>query len=323
MSTAPLNSLSKLPNRSIDHLWADYAELLCLVNTDREISKDQIVARLEEGEDVGEIVDDADDTTQLSVAEVNDRVSVQVDDWFRYLQFRAGAYGDFYPFYLTHDGNTLIANDSLSVRQKLYIFLLLASNLTYLSPRDRDTLTNCFEAISKEMLKKMLPSDARVHLFHPRHKEFSGNFWTRLNALASEIKETVTAQPDEFSEYDTGDKGLDLVAWVPVVDELPSLLIVFGQCACTLAWVEKQHSSSFAAWNGKLTFTAPPSNMAFIPFCFRRPSGDWYSQSDIHHSVLIDRLRIVNILQERYTIIQSRPSYDIVEHVIEYEESSY
>ena len=177
--------------------------------------------------------------------------------------------------------------------------------------------------MSKEALKGMLPASARVHLFHPRHHEYSGNFWARLNVLAEDIRETVIAKEHEFSKYSTGEKGLDVVAWVPLGDELPSLLILFGQCACTLKWVSKQHDSSFDSWNGKLTFTAPLNNIAFIPFCFRRPNGDWYNKSDIGRSILIDRLRLVNLLRERYSIIQSLPLYSVVDRVIEFEESDY
>ena len=62
--------------------------------------------------------------------------------------------------------------------------------------------------------------------------------------------------------------------------ELPTLvfakqqdiLTILGQCACTEDWVSKQHSSSYAAWNGKLSFTSLPCNMIFIPFCFRDSS---------------------------------------------------
>jgi hypothetical protein len=138
------------------------------------------------------------------------------------------------------------------------------------------------------------------------------------------LNEEVIAKEINFPPQNTGDGGLDLVAWVPPEDGLSSNLIVTGQCACTSEWVTKQHSSGANVWRDRIAFKATPTNVAFIPFLFRSTDGTWHNDDYIHDSVLIDRLRLMRLLRDRKneinTVFRSCPAHRIVEQVLEYEE---
>lgn len=316
--------LETLPRDRAYHVWADYAELLCLVNLDREVSKADFRDRAQDRKDLGETSLESDDS-DLSVPEQNDRVSQRVDDIFQYLDYREEHFGDFYPFSLSNDGNVLAVREPLSEKQRFYTFLLLASNLWCIKS-SMDTITHSFERISAEAMRQMLPTNAEVHLFGPRHSEsrYAGsNIYGKIRRLAKDINEKVRVQEDDLSPQSTGDKGLDIVAWVPIGDKSPTLPLWFAQCACTLKWTEKQYSSSLSNWKSYVSFTASPANFSFIPFCFRRANGSWYVESDISDVILIDRQRLIYLLQRCEDFIKAYPGAEVVDQAVEYRESAF
>lgn len=319
----PLTQLDRLPSSREDHAWADYIELLCLVNIDREFSKADLGDRIQERKDLGEVQNDLEDTGDLLPAEISDRERRKIDDWFQHLRFRESAFAEFYPFSLTRNRTMLQVRESLSAKQRFYVFLLLCANLRYVSRVE--TVTNCFEVVSEEALKRLLPEGSEVHLFGPRHSgsRYTGTLWTKINRLADDLKEIVVAREDDFSSHDVGDGGLDLVGWVPMGDEVPSRLLVFGQCACTPEWDSKQYTSSVANWSSHINFTAPPANVAFIPFCFRRANGSWHKQRLISDTTLIDRQRLLYLLRSADPIMESYPCHELVQRALEQRESVF
>jgi hypothetical protein len=228
---------------------------------------------------------------------------------------------DFYPFSFSDDKNVLIRKDPLTLKHKFYIYLLLASNLHNVEKPIESPLTSDFEFLSKEAMKKLLPVDAKVHIFRNNalHQgKYTGNLWNKINTLAKDLRERVLASESEFSAQNTGDKGLDVVGWFPFpdADAAPGLPIYFGQCGCTASWVEKQDSCSHGAWSQIMTFCSPPGKIAFIPFCFRNSDGGWHKLVDIHWAILIDRLRLIHLLQDRLQHFEPLRSCDIVEEII-------
>lgn len=295
----PLTSLDKLPDSTEAHVWADYIELLCLVNPDQTLSIADLKDRIRERRDVGEGTAEPDDIHDLGESEKEDRRTRRAADWYRHLRFRMGLFGDWYPFNVSPAADELSVVNPFGPRQRLYVFLLLASNLRYIR-RHTNNLTTCFEILSATVLRKMLPDGAEVYHFGPRHQEgrYSGTLWNKIRQLADDLAEVFVAREEEFPPQNTGDGGLDLVAWVPMGDQLSTRLLVFGQCACTSEWVIKQHSSGPAVWINRIRFQAPPSNFVFIPISFRSTDGRWHKSDDIHQTVLLDRYRLLSTLGE-------------------------
>lgn len=325
-TTFPEIKLDKLPDQPKHDAfaWVDYLELLCLFNPDREITRADAIDRIRERKDLGEGVDEGQDDEEKSKAELNDDDARRIDDLFRHLQYRAGAFKSFYPFSLSEDGDVLRTESALTEKHKLYIFLLLASNTRYFISH-MNVLTGSFEMISCEVLKKMMPAHAEVHVFGSNGfggSRYTGNLWKKVNKLADDIREVVAAKEAEFPPSDRGDNGLDIVGWVPFGDEAPNLLLVFGQCACSMKeWVQKQNSSSASAWRPTLPLKAPPSNMAFIPFCYRAADGSWHRERKIHGTILVDRLRFVDVLSGNYVLIKRLPLYAVLKGILKQRES--
>ncbi|HKR60024.1 MAG TPA: hypothetical protein VJS64_09815 [Pyrinomonadaceae bacterium] len=300
---------------------------------DKQISKDDFLGHYRKRQDVGEApsphetdaefaveLGEPDEVEELPPAEKRDRMELKVDDWFRHLSYRSGAFNDFYPFLISDDQDVLRVKASLTLRHQLYVFFLLSSNLTYFG-QHQAKLTKNFELLSAEAIKTFLPGSAEVHVFGAGHQgRYTGNLWKKISRLAVDLKEIPLVKAADFSAQDSGDKGLDIVAWVPVDDPMPNLPLLFGQCACTFdEWVQKQSSSAADAWRTTMTLSNPPSNVAFIPFCLRRPDGSWHKRQDIHQTILIDRLRFISLLRGKYSTLKEQFSDEAILKMLDQE----
>jgi hypothetical protein len=53
--------------------------------------------------------------------------------------------------------------------------------------------------------------------------------------------------------------------------------------------------------------------MLFVPYCLRESSGRWYQQHEISQTVMIDRIRLVKLLEKGGAVRLSKESSKIVE----------
>jgi len=330
-STKLLVNLEKKPKLSELHACCDYIELLCVVHCDGEISRADVLDRFRDSLDVdmSPIFDSEDseldviDVEDGSPTERNDKFERLLADWFEHLKSRQRVFGEFYPFIVTEDGDVLQRTPEVSIKHKFYLFLLLASGIRYVMSL-KPALTTCFETVSQRALAKCLPVIAEVHVFGTsaaKGGRYSGNKWQKIQRLARDIRVSVKITEDKIPPNDSGDGGLDIVAWVPLADEADGMICVFGQCACTEDWVVKQHSSSYETWNAMLSLPTRPYNIVFIPFFFRDSIGGWWRPQDIHRTVLMDRLRLVLLLESDYSFIEDHSIYRQIEVVLTYRES--
>ena len=335
-----LRKLEKSPGyeQFLTNSWADYIELVCLANIDNEISEDDIIDRLSgrvrdlredtdtDLSELDELEDESDGIEPTERAKISDKWDMRVKDYFKVLLIRQSLYGDYYPFEVID--NYIRRKDSLEEKHFLYVYLLLCSNLYLFDKSTGNQFANYFELISLNAFKRLLPNNAEAHLFgknpYNRNNRFSkGSFWKKLNLLINNINEKINPhiKQRDFSEYHTGDEGLDLVAWIPTGDDLPSLPIHFAQCACTYDFVDKQHSSSSKAWSHKISFKNPPSNSTFIPHCFRGAERTWIKSTAIMDTFLIDRKRILNFYTDSEDYKFSHlPIYDTVRRIVNLKE---
>ena len=294
MNASPI-SLDQLPDTSELHSWTDYIELLALFNMDREVSKQDVIDRLQERRDLGETIPHIASTPN-DARVIADDLDALTEDLFRYLEHRTIAFGNSYPFRIDNDRKNLIVRPTSKTR-RLYAFLLVAASLRYFKQLIPSVTTD-FETLSKVALQEILPTYADTHFFHGAGRSsnrYHGKLFTKVVRLSTDLGEHVIVEEKEFRDADVGDGGLDLVGWVSLKDPAAGRPLYFCQCACTPQWVTKQHSASAEQWRQTLTFKSPPLTISFIPFCYRTPQGDWYASHKVV-SILIDRLRFINIV---------------------------
>lgn len=337
-----LIDLEKPPIVTNEYLSADYIELLCLTNIDGVISKEQVASRIFKLKDIDSDLDELQkeaeseelDLLHLDTNEeilpnpkypLNEKQQRQTVDWFDQLEFRENNFSNFYPFYLSEDKGLLHQCNEISSQKKLYIFLLLASNLRCFSKQDQTRLANYFEIVCVAALKQYLSSASQVHLFghNPLNDgRYSGSLWERIVRFATDIGDEPRRTERYYPSGKRGERGLDVVGWLPFSDNSEGLLVVTGQSACSPDdWEDKQLTSHSARWKTHINFTVEPTNTVFIPHSYRQSNGEWYDVTRINDSILLDRLRLVNLLSESIEQLDEEFPHDLVEQLISLEES--
>ena len=304
--------------------WADYFELACLYNSDKSISKGDIYCIMEPllrdsiiDKEEFESSDDCSDKDIFPPNETkNDQYRFFCDELFKMLEYRAWVYKAFYPFKIK-EGNLLELKPSLQIKCKLYIYLLSCSNLSFFKDA-QSKLTTDFEILSKESLKRFVSSKAEIHHFgaNVRPSSYTGNLYSKIVKLAEDLNCDLIAQKEDFSSKDSGDGGLDIVAWYPFKDLKWSRFIILAQCKCSEEWVDLRFSSSLEAWQGKIRFTNPINNMTFIPMCYRRCNGAWHKNHNVSGTILIDRQRLIDCLGDNVDFFKKYNSLKYVDEIV-------
>ena len=269
LSNTNLLSVQRHPPAESRYSWADFVELLCLVNPDKMVSLSDIHARIVKQRELGEEspIEDTEESTPSNgpIVAVGDEPTVssmqesgrasEHDDavrsirgWFDYIQARQEQFGELYPYTFDSTTNTIHLK-RMSTRRKLYIFLLVSSNLeNFTDDSAKKAFRNHFELVCKVALKEYLPKPANVHLFgtNPLNRgKYRGRTWERVSKLADDINETLKAREEDFSRFSSGDRGLDLVAWIPHKDSAGGKAIFFAQCGTGDNWEVKQNDTRY------------------------------------------------------------------------------
>lgn len=300
--------VSGIPRDNDTHTWADYLELVALVNPDSVCTSEFALDRLMDSpeEEQGEVETDAghegEGEGQLLVSSERQdirqraRFSQRIDDALRLCRWRSSAYGDRYPFVVDAGLSEVALKRELSDANYSYLFLLMCGNLPFV-PKNRNSLTDAFERYCHQVFEGVLPVGSEVHVFGKAAASaaFSGTKKEKLKKLAAAIRGDYLAKDDDFRTNDQGDGGIDLVGWHALRDAAPNIPVAFAQCACSREeWVRKQ-AEVMPAFLEHLVKSSPAwTPFVFIPVCFRSSSGYWAAGGDVKSVVLMDRLRILS-----------------------------
>jgi hypothetical protein len=325
-----LQKLRTLPECRNDEYYrfADYIELKCLASLDGSYShKEFIDDARQRTDDLGEgDFEGNQNEKNLEKAEKNDKWESRADDSFRIIESRIIQFGDLYPFYLTDNKKALKLKETLN-DEKMYIFLLLCSDLKY-TIKFKKELTSSFESISLGSMKKLFPN-GDIHLFGSSNTEdgevewASAKLWDKLVWLGGFLNEKLNITEEELLPYDKGDRGIDIVGKIPVGDGLTNMPILFAQCACSPKdWVTKQHTISYSAWKQLITLSTDPNYLMFIPQSYRDSKGDWHDKTKIHSTVLFDRQRILSNFRDNDSF-KKYTAFPVVENILTLKESTF
>jgi hypothetical protein len=317
-------NLSSAPGATPRHHWADWAEILLFAAPYGELTLSEFAERIErrrdffpaeledaadsaaapEDEPLGELFEEPrEDRDGAWEAMFRDATVKRAREAFELMLARSRAYGDDYPFAVDSTSSLMELKGPLTSRHKAYLFFLACSSLKYLRAPLSDKLPALFEVVAGAALEAVHRGAYEVKLFGKnayQPTDFSGHISKKIEKLASWLQEVPIPQKARFNKFDHGDGGLDIVARLKIGDDIDGSAVIFGQCACTPSWIVKQHSSSGHVWAGRMSFTAPPLNSAFIPHDFRSAERGWYAPQDIHATVLFDRFRLLKVLPVQY-----------------------
>ena len=303
--------LSELPKRKDDpNKWADFWELRCLASIEKAFSADDLLNLIYDN-----TISEKEETSSgvyegSRKGEKEDARRAEIDMWLELLRNRATLFGGSLPFHLTASGITLRKN--LKAAHRTYLGLLLASNLDYLRDSNFD-LTNWFEEFSVEMTKGLLPENRMAKCFRfgkgrvGEMGRYQGNVRKKLEQLGDDLHLSFRTDFERNCLKDStflpskssGDKGLDIVAWIDFGDRESQKPMFFGQCACGKDWKDKQFEAHQVVWQDIYQFSNRPVTLLFIPHSFRDSNGEFRLRAITHELVLLDRYRLLFLAAKR------------------------
>jgi len=310
-SNFTLRFSGKKPFDTKVYLYADYFELMALFNNKNLITKGEVLDRLK---DEGIIIQVENQGDQ---AEANDENESFVRNVFLLISQRNFSFKNDYPFNYLNESIAL--KDDLEIRQKIYLHLLLSSNL-YLFPEFQSYLTTEFELLSEEALKNYLPDFAIIKSFG-ENTDFKGYTKDKIKQLAKLMD---IDSEDQFLETiaakGTKDLGLDIVGWLPFEDKVGNYLSIFVQCACGKDWNKKL--SETKRYNRLLkAYLSDFKHSLFIPYSLINYNNSTFFE---HHEfgepiLLFERKRILSLIKDE-NIYNRLNSNELIDRCIIYEE---
>lgn len=303
-------SLDVLPRHSYLFLWADYVELLCLCSKNGIVAKGNLQAQQQEAEDLqtdagedahGSSEEDssiADDDADRNDSEIlDDRVTRRWGDIKKRLQARSLSFPG-WPFEL--DGEVLrMKFDAQSPEQRLYVSLLIASSLRLCNDARSPEVTSAFEEISYHWLRQSVTRLWQVRPFGAHQtlpNAYIGTLRTKLEALAEDINGRLVRPATDYDPRNSGDGGIDLVAWQDMGDRRGNIPVIFGQCACSPTdWESKQLDVTPAAIEAHIVPQHPGLAYCFVPQDLSMNDKNWERSAHVKRTVIVDRRRILNL----------------------------
>lgn len=287
------------PRVAHTHVWADYIELLALTSADRLFSAGILEDALGEVEDLAvdqeglEEDDDHHDAIQRKWADIK-----------RCFRSRQTRFGNSWPFTIEDDVlRCSIADENVTPRQKLYVVLLISSCLRYVSKVNHASITSGLELVGYHIFKKLMPEPWIVRPFGAHQNiadGYTGTLYNKFQRLAEDLKANLILEADDLRTGDSGDGGIDLVAWYPMGDSLGNIPVAFAQCGASLTALEhKQFEASPVNLNSKILPQHPGMNYYFAPHDIRRSNGRWDKKPAA--VIMLDRFRIMK-LADRYDL---------------------
>ncbi len=317
-----IKNINNVPtsNRYIHHS-CDYIELLSLINNNDIIALSNILDRFYDDEKILVPENNSDDDLGSNSSEIYDKWENKIEEWYSTLEIRQTVYNEFYPFIVNN--NTIILKEDLDYKNKLYIFLLLNSNLKYIE--NINLLTSDFEELSLEAFREYLPTTAKCYRFGKSmldYDRYKGHITNKIDELAKDLKYNIKYEAHYFSNNDSGDGGLDLISWIPFTNDenQNNIQIYLGQCATGKEWHKKQDDTDKFVDN-YINFRSNPSSVMFIPYDSRNSERKFDEEARMKHHLFFDRIRLLTLLENNKEIITKLKSFDeIINEIIRYEE---
>lgn len=299
--------------KHIEHLYADYVELVALFSNNSFVTASDILDRIK---DSGELRRQ-ENQEEITVGEENDINEGWITCIFQIIEERSNLFLSDYPFEFST--NKIIIKSNLADKQELYLFLLISSNLDLFN-KLKSELTSDFETVSYYALKNYLPSHAIVKQFGKK-SDYTGNAIKKIKDLALDLKVDVREHEiTNISERNNQERGLDVIGWIPFSDNCPNLITILGQCTCGKDWASKHHDTKRYKHYLKF-YRLSPYHAIFIPYALIGHGGSkFYRSDDIEENTLVfERKRIIDFFNNK-TEFDALESKQIVDKCISYTE---
>lgn len=300
-----LDALDTPPSGADVFIWTDYVELRAIAHADHCFSRGE-----------------------LAGVEHRSRISGRSFDsetrWREIINFagvRAKEFGACYPFSLSDDNDTLSLDFNDDAGQRMYLGLLIAACMRNIGNTRRGEVARAFEQACLTVFSKLMPIGSEIRATWAnggKEAPYTGKLPDKMRQIALDLRCTANFKDRDFKTTDTGDGGIDLIAWHGMADNREGMPIAFAQCGCSREdWRFKQceaspykHGRSFPVMHKWATYY-------FMPLDLREADGDWAYKDDIGEAIIVDRLRLLRLATE-YEILDEMPAMPFIEEAKAY-----
>ncbi len=298
-----LEKLDTTPGGTDAFFWSDFAELRAITHADKCFSRGDLdqLARLNK--------------TKESSFKTEER-------WRSIINFcgiRTHDFKNLYPFRVSDDEDTLELNFDGSPGQRLYLGMLIAASMRHLPNTRKGNIAREFEETCFSVFSKLVPEGSEVRATWASggpEAPYMGHLYEKMIAIAHDVRGNPDIHSEDFKENNTGDGGIDLIAWHPMADERQGIPISFAQCGCSREdWTFKQaeaspffHANHFRVMHEWATYY-------FMPIDLREFDGRWAYKSKIGRAIIVDRLRLLR-LTEQYSLYDKLPAFKFVDEAM-------
>lgn len=292
-------------HKSRPHLLADLAELLLVVQYDNleqlSQAKLELIAKEMPLSADDDELDDDDNNPEPHAIDKHDAVDRFIEDCWQQLEYRQAVFGEFYPFKI--EGTQLKWREGpRTERQCVYAFLLICSRLRSFKIKGYPQgAARAFTRICREALEAVSGRTASVRVFDwnsdDRRNHFGSDLRKAMKKLAGDLGAHFINEVEINKLSSSGDYGLDLVSTHHFSDGACGSYNIFGQCgAQEREWPSKTLEAHPIKFQGLFTLLNQPDNLMFIPISFRDANGSWVAGHRTSGCLLIDRLRILQLI---------------------------
>jgi hypothetical protein len=301
-----LNNLDTPPKGTDSFIWTDYVELRAILHPDKCFSRGDLSSIEKRDRDMG------------GGFNIEER-------WREIVNFsgnRRAEFKHFFPFNVSSDYDTINFDFDESLSHVAYVGLLIASCMRNISKKRQAEIARAFEETSFEIFSSLMPAGSEVRATWAnggRAATYTGSLFQKMQAIARDLRCLAAFKEGDFNKRDTGDGGIDLIAWHPMEDKREGMPIAFAQCGCSKDdWEFKQLEASPAKHGRHFPVLHPWATYYFLPIDLRSTEGDWAHKSDIGQAIFVDRLRLLR-LAEKNDLFQSLPELPYVKEALEFQ----
>ena len=282
-------AMPKSENESANY-WADFWELQCFFSKDSLFSMDELLDCIENdkmGDGVDVDMDSFDNDILVNESEIGKNL-------FGLMLHRKYLFGNNYPFLVNKKLRTISTKATLKENHKLYVSLLISSNISLIRPRKHHEWTTNFELFCSEKFKSLLPTSSKILNCGASNLGRSNLIKKTFESVAEEVRIKTTSEFDDMPSKRRGDLGVDLIGYAPSLKKDLSDRngnVAFAQCACGRNWIPKQREVLVDILRKFFQFRSTVMSVIFIPHSFRNAHGTWEKADRIEHIVIVDRFR--------------------------------
>lgn len=317
-----------LPTQESDYnVWADYFELFTILHPDRKLSVEALKDRLLDENDnnakkalkqisvasvqiktfnTDKIADDQFDNDED--IEDEQRIKSAIIEVISYMHCRKKIADSYYPFEMNAQSAITLSAD-LTSKNKIYVILLVSSLIKIINRSNGHSyrITHRFEDLCEKPFGLLIPELATKTFFgagglsNERTEPISQLFYDKVVNLANKLHLPLGHYftKEEAGKHNVGDGGLDWVAWLNFSDNLHMIPMYFAQCACGNDWEDKLFDANKSKWGQFIQFNNVDYQLFhFIPKSYRNPDNKWFNNLHLHSAILIDRFRLIELLEK-------------------------